>query len=402
MFRTFARVPNVGQRLFLFHPADLIAALEVAWDRRAHVPAVPLGHPLHRSDLNRLEDTWFGDNLFDDEPPNPPSNRPLQPNLRGIITAIKSDLSGSEEGLRANTLWDHLVYAYMIENTRILDIFRRVVFEFTHGEKFGAAGVETLHWLRNAEELFYRDGPSFFNTALHSSVRADGEATRRSAYQRLLGMDLNHGTADNKPYPFARSDMSNKEFVSTFEELLREVWIGIINAENSSGTKPTDDDKLKELVQKLQEMLLARRLNGTLSREEFAAVATLSWFHLTVEENTAVVKDLRAEATSAEQRLYKIAQLVGVPAHGLAGSYFDIADSISLLLLLVETGILLAVPNGVAALYTESSPLESVMRKIITHWSIITGRDMKAGKIAPAEAARRPALALAGGGRASE
>ena len=30
------------------------------------------------------------------------------------------------------------------------------------------------------------------------------------------------------------------------------------------------------------------------------------------------------------------------------------------------------------------------MRTIITHWSIITGRDMKAGKIAPMEAARRP------------
>ena len=38
---------------------------------------------------------------------------------------------------------------------------------------------------------------------------------------------------------------------------------------------------------------------------------------------------------------------------------------------------------------------EALMRKIITHWSIITGRDIKAGKVAPSDAPRRvsaPAL----------
>src|SRR6266478_983829 len=30
--------------------------------------------------------------------------------------------------------WHHLVYAYMLENTRIIDIFRRVVYEYTQGE----------------------------------------------------------------------------------------------------------------------------------------------------------------------------------------------------------------------------------------------------------------------------
>jgi hypothetical protein len=188
-----------------------------------------------------------------------------------------------------------------------------------------------------------------------------------------------------------RAEAANKEFVATFEELLREVWVGIINASNTSGTKATDDSKLTELAKKLQEMLLARRLNGNLSREEFASVAMLSWFHLTVEDDSPVIVDLRAQATSPEQRLYKIAQLVGVPAHGLSGSYFDIADDISKLLLLIETGVFAAIPHAVAALYTPSSVLEPVMRTIITHWSIVTGRDMKAGKVAPLEIARRSA-----------
>jgi hypothetical protein len=384
MFRKFAAIPGVGaDRLFLFHPADLIAVLELAWDRRAEANAEPLGHPFHRSDLTRFEDTWFGRQAFTAPLPAPPASRPLQPNIKPLIDSIVLRESN-------NVLSDHLIYGYMIENTRICDIFRRVLYEFTHGEKLGAPSVETLHWIRNTEELFFRDGPSFFATALHSSARPDGEGTRRATYRRLLGMDLNHGTSDNKPYQFVRADAANNEFVSTFEELLREVWIGIVNAGNSSGVNPTDDAKLTELTEKLQQMLLARRLNGSLSREEFACVSMMSWFHLTVESDSAVVRDLRALATSAEQRLFKIAQLVGAPAHGLSGSYFDIADSISQVLLLIEIGIN-RLPNAVKTFYTPGNDVERQMRTIITHWSIITGRDMKAGKIAPMEAARRTA-----------
>ncbi len=363
--------------------------LELVWDRRVELAAFPLGHPLHRSDLNRFEDSWFGRRALTPPAPAPPGNRPTQPDLRPLINAIVNKESNS-------FVWDHLIYAYMIENTRICEIFRRAVHEFTHGEKLGTPSVETLHWLRNTEELFYRDAPSFFVTALHSSVRPDSEATRRATYHRMLGMDLNHGTADNKPYAFVRAEAANKEFVSTFEELLREVWIGIINASNSSGTKPTDDAKLAELIKTLQEMLLARRLNGNLSREEFTAVAMMSWFHLTVESDSAVVVDLRAQATSAEQRLFKIAQLVGVPAHGLSGSYFDIAESISRLLIVDRDRVLhRRSPTASRRCTRQARPLERVMRTIITHWSIITGRDMKAGKIAPIEAARRPVLAAA-------
>ena len=384
MFRSLAQHLGAdAQKLFLFHPADLTAVLELAWDRRAHLTGQPLGHPLHRSDLTRFEDTWFGRAAVRAQAPAP-VGRPPQPDISLVIGPIRDRDT-------TQVAYDHLAYAYMIENTRIGEIFRRVVQELTHGEKLGVPSVATLHWLRNTEELFFRDAPSFFVSGLHSSARPDGEATRRAAYYRLLGMDLNRGTADNKPYPFIRAEAANKEFVPTFEELLREVWIGIVNATNTSGTNSTDNAKLTELTQQLQQMLLARRLNGNLAREEFAAVAMMSWFHLTVETETAVVQDLRASATSAEQRLFKIAQLVGVPAHGLSGSYFDIADAISTVLLTIETIDLAILPNTVVAMYTAGAPLERLMRTIITHWSIITGRDMKAGKIAPMEAARRVA-----------
>ena len=189
MFRTFARVPDVGARkLFLFHPMDLTSVLELAWDRRGDAPALTLGHPLHRSDLARFEDTWFGSRALSGPAPTPP--RPELPNLNFLLSII----NGGGEGREVHVLWDHLIYAYMIENTRILDIFRRVVYEFAQGERLGTPSVETLHWLRNTEELFYRDAPSFFVSALHSVARPGqrGDAACRVSAVARDGFESRH------------------------------------------------------------------------------------------------------------------------------------------------------------------------------------------------------------------
>ena len=58
--------------------------------------------------------------------------------------------------------------------------------------------------------MFYRDPPPFFITAVTGYVRPDIHATRRNAYQRMFGMDLNHGTDDNKPYPYVKAEAANK------------------------------------------------------------------------------------------------------------------------------------------------------------------------------------------------
>ena len=175
MFRAFAaflgtQANSNNPNLFLLHPADLIAALEVAWDRRLEVANADLGRPFHRSDLNRFEDTWLGGFAFGAPPPTfpppPPAGpRPLQPNIRPLLEALFPERLAKARG-PIGILWDHLIYAYMIENTRIYEIFRRVVHEFVHGERLGTASAETQHWLRNTEELFFRDPPPFFVTAI--------------------------------------------------------------------------------------------------------------------------------------------------------------------------------------------------------------------------------------------
>jgi hypothetical protein len=282
-------------------------------------------------------------------------------------------------------LWDHLIYAYMIENTRIFEIFRRVLHEFLHGEKLGVPTAGAQHWLRNTEELFYRDAPPFSITTINSHIRADLRSSRRNAYWRMFGMDLNHGADEGQPYPYIKADAYNNEFVTIFEELLREVWVAISNFGNASGPNPTDQGKIGNLVATLQNMLMSRRANGNLSREEFVFVSMMSWFHLTVSFDSPIIQSLRAEATGPEQRLFKLAQRVSLPAHGLSKSYFDIADPISRVLIHIEasgTGIVPALVAIKTAVVTSLNSLQTDMNTIITHWSLITGRDIKAGKVA--------------------
>ncbi|MCX9089409.1 MAG: hypothetical protein OIN90_17810 [Candidatus Methanoperedens sp.] len=366
MFRRFAgTIPEGALKMFQCHPAVLTTLLEAAWEFRAHdstqPPVLPLGHPGHRSDISPLPDFWL-DRLK------------AFAQIQAPAGSVPFDAEGT-------VLWDHLIYAYMIENTRIYEIFRRVLYEFLHGEKLGVPTADAQHWLRVTEELFYREPPPFSITTITSHIRSDMRASRRNAYWRMFGMDLNHGSDEGQPYPYVKADAYNNEFVTVFEELLREVWIAITNVNNTSGPNPKDEGKIANIVANLQNMLMSRRANGNLSREEFVFVAMMSWFHLTVSFDSPLIQALRAEATGPEQRLFKVAQRVGLPAHGLSKSYFDISDQISRVLIQIEASGTGIVPALVAT-GTSLNSLQTTMNTIITHWSIITGRDMKAGKVA--------------------
>lgn len=282
---------------------------------------------------------------------------------------------------RLGFYWPHLLYAYLIENTRVYEILNRVIYEFRHGERLGSPGSkESQQWLLNTEQLFYKDPPSFLIPTLTSYVRPDLRSTRRNAYYRMFGMDLNHGTEDNRPYPYDRPEAANKEFVNTFEELLKEVWVGMENVKNTSGSRPIDRGAISDLSTRLQGMLALRRHSGNLSREEFYASATMSWLHLTLLHNSVVVSDLRANAETPDQRLRTIAARVGMPAHAKSYHFFQLADCASVVLYTIEAGIC---KNNPEWLYDPDAigggtELVKAMEAMITHWSLATGRDMKA------------------------
>ena len=181
-----------------------------------------------------MEQVWYGRDML------LPGSAPLP-----AMPLCSANFTGNHVYLQEPTQYSvpipHLIYAYMVENTRIYDIFRRVILECTPGERLQAGSIKGQGGLRASEELFFRDPPPFFAFALTSELRPDPNATRRNAYYRMFGLDLNHGADDNKPYPYVKPAAANREFIPTLEALLTEVWRGIVNARNTSGARDTDD-----------------------------------------------------------------------------------------------------------------------------------------------------------------
>src|SRR5262245_11000831 len=122
MFRQLAaRQPaNAGgpARVFLYHPSELADYLESFWALRSR-----------RVDR-----------------PSPASPQPFL-------------AAGGIGGLPPQTDWHHLMYAYLIECTFIDDIFYRVMYECLNGERLGILTPESQLWIRNTEDLFYKNPP---------------------------------------------------------------------------------------------------------------------------------------------------------------------------------------------------------------------------------------------------
>ena len=350
---------------------------------------------LHPLQLTRfLEQMW----LMRTDPgsrPSPPVPALLYP--FEAASGIAADLVGVPDDIFP-TPWDppessdpgaikvpfrHLMYAYLIENTRVFEIFRRVLDECAHGERLDVPSPAGQAWLRTTEALFFSDPHPGGVAAVTSSIRPDIRAVRRNAYFRLFGADLNHGYDDGRPYAYVVPEIGNREFISLFEEFMREVWRGIENFSNTSGANPTDDAAIAELGASLADILTVRRRNGALSREEFAAVAAMSWFHLTLMSDTPIVVDLKASATSPEERLRKLGERVGLPSNRKSEQHFAMADAASQILLGIEARQF-ANPLGVRTLYAETSPANPIranMMTIVAQWSIASGRDLKAGRV---------------------
>jgi len=365
--------------IFNFHPLQLAAYVDLIWEtlrvacggapdavRRQLDPAI--GHVTGGHGTVGLTDVYL---------------RPLGGPSGGVDNA---DFVAAVNGVLGTVpTWHHLIYAYLIENTRAYDIVERVLQEIVTGERLGQLSPESHRWARATEDLMFRD-QGFFLSSLTSHVRKHAHGTRRNAYWRMFGMDLNHGDGDKGQ--FVRAEASNTGFVGTFEALLREVWRGYINARNTSGPNSADDAAIAEYASRLHQMLGDRRERGNLTREEFVITTMMSWFELTVASDTPIVIDLQAQATTPEERLRKIAARVGLTAHAKSRSLFELATRVSTLLIAIESGAY-DVPTAARTLYDVNlggigaNPVAADMVQVIIHWSQATGHEVKALPVQP-------------------
>jgi hypothetical protein len=296
--------------------------------------------------------------------------------------------------------WDHLGYSYVLENTRAVQILRRVVREYRSGEGLGIPSVAGQRWLDATEVLLFGAANPIAPWLSTSMVRLDPEAVRRNAYWRLFGLDLAFGTDDNRPPVYDKANAANTSFVRLFEELLFELWQAITNVRNFSGVNASDDDRIYRIAEELRFVLNSRRQLQMLAREELAAATALGWAELTVSANTPIVVDLKAEGTSASDRLRLIGERVGLPAHSKSAALFSMSAELSLFLRTIELGLVTA-PNLSWLLYLElpppnappvPAPIGVESRRVITEWAAATGKDLKA-RAKPVEMNRRQLVA---------
>jgi hypothetical protein len=170
--------------------------------------------------------------------------------------------------------------------------------------------------------------------------------------------------------------VANTRFHEVFVQLLQQVWLGIENFTNTSGANPTDPAYIAQLCQILRDMLDMRRRNGLLAREEFVHVTTMSWFHLTIESDTPLVRDLKAEGTDPADRLTKIGRRVGVTPPPHAREYFDLAEPVSTLLRFIELGAF-DTPAGAEVLFAPGTSIRTDMNNVIDLWQSATGDPIK-------------------------
>jgi hypothetical protein len=279
--------------------------------------------------------------------------------------------------------WDHLIYAYVLESTRAVQILRRVVREFQSGEALGIPSQATRRWAEATEALLFGAANPLAAWLSTSQARPDSEAVRRNAYWRMFGLELGFGNEDNSAPVFAKVQAANTTFAALFEELLFELWQAISNLHNFAGVNQSDDDRIYRIAEQLRYVLNSRRQNGMLRREELSAVTALGWAELSVSFNTAIVQDLGAEATNPGDRLRIIGERVGLPAHSRAAAFFAMSGEISTLLRAIETN-LISGPDKAWLLYStepqisgQNGPFGAESRRVITEWAAATGKDLK-------------------------
>ena len=388
--KLFEDAGGTREQALLVHPIQLSRWLDEAWAGAALVPELPIGTASINAPF--LGDAGIIGAL---DLPQLPSAL-LAPS--GIDPPDAGGFSGQVEPSTAGgvgLLWHHLIYAYLIESTGAFEVFAEVVRRLVAGETLGTLSLEGASWVRATEELFFRDPPLFSIAGIVSEARPLSRVTRRNAYWRMFGFDLPHPLPSTLPGGERQRDWKaqvglgvNADFRAKWAELLRQVWHGLENFSNTSGSNPTDASYIAFLCESLKDMQNNRRRGGLLAREEFVHVTVLSWFHLTLQTDSPIVRDLKAEATSPADRLALIAQRVGLTPAARSRELFELAEKMSSVLRSIELG-LFDDPTAAATLFNATTTLGNEMRDLINLWQSATGervKDRPHGTVTPPDA----------------
>lgn len=359
--------PEVQARanaLFSCHPYDLNNLMEIAYSFSVNHNRYPIGDPRHKSDIKALPESWL--RIF-----------PFYENNKEKFSFSTSPTNPSG-GIGGAVMVDHLMYACLIESTNAEKVIKTLIEKYVRGDLEIDTAEPIPQVMRTLEMFLFNDRSVDSTFRMESQLRPDMGATRRNAYYRMFGFSLPADTLpDGKPYPFYQPKSSNSNFRRNFERFCEEVWVGIVNHKVTSGARPIDDESIQFHAFEMQKNFLSQRNNGDINIQEFAIVSRFALIHLLLEYPSPFVKAFGINEQSPAQRLFALANIAGVPANGVSESLFRLADPMSLILTLIETGLF---NNNARILYDDTIPgntLPSTMLRIISSYENVTGKSLK-------------------------
>jgi hypothetical protein len=288
----------------------------------------------------------------------------------------------------ANPCWDHLIYAYLIENTRIFDIFAKMLETYCFCEDLGRLTPASQLFLRITQALIFSNPSPITIWNVTGWGCPDEISQRMSTYWWMFGIEHHHAPDIAAKHQYAKPPGANVGFIETFEALAAMAWRGIVNIHNFVGADDTDNQAIVSAAQRLSCMLATRRQDCNFARQEFRAVAVMSWLHLAVSFDSPIVVDLRAQASCPEERLFRIARQVGMTAHPRSQALFALAQPFSELLIRIENGEL---DDTVRARRLYRSPRgRNLFETVIGNYSIAMGHDVRALPVTVTEQVQAP------------
>jgi hypothetical protein len=357
MFHSFAHNHSHAHDILTAHPLVIAALKEDVWNRNPESAASPFR-------------AW---------PPR-------------MIERIYDDFNVQID-LPRRVRWDHIIYAYLLEKTGMVRIFKAVKESLEACEDLTPPSVETQQFWRNTNAMFYsRPYPESIDYTV-SDGHPDETGNRMSHYWRMFGMELGDDSDPGPDSKFKKDPAANEGFKFIFEALASEAWIGIVNTRNISGPNNADDAAIGTAAAQLRDMLLTRRQNFNLLREEYRAVLLTSWLYLAISYDSPVVRDLKAQAHSPDMRLAKIANRVGMKTHPSTRPLLDLAHPMSFLLRAIEFDHF-TTAHSARQLY-EHPRWRAIAEAVIENYSLAMGQNLKAQPVyltsGPSRTAQPPA-----------
>ena len=209
--------------LFVYHPLQISALVETFWQNRSNSAASVAGSPFipwsPQLAFQILNAPFFSGYNWTPTPPQ--QLPPLATNFIGPLAqpGITGTWNGTDPipATIQSTNWDHLIYAYVVENTRIFEIFSKVLETYMFTEQLEVPSPASQMFWRNLEFLIFGDGMPSMLWTTSTRLRSDEVANRLSTYYWMFGIDLSHAAEIAAQHPYMKPDAANRDFIPTFE-----------------------------------------------------------------------------------------------------------------------------------------------------------------------------------------